>query len=215
MLKRPINMTIKQLLLLTFLLPTILHGQDTPGTKDRKFFIGVNFSPDYCYRNITKNDNSISSDQWTNIKNLEDSIYKPTFGYTTGLNFYYQIKKRLSIETGIQYSRKGYQTIPFPTVYDFNYDPAIATNYIYFTYLDFTLRANFTFLKNKFQIIASAGAVFNYLLQVSSKTVPENTTAIFQTKTHISNYAYNKINISPTISLGLKYNLTGLNYTTT
>ena len=93
MLKRPIKMTMKQLLLLTFFLPTILLGQDTTGTKDRKFFIGVNFSPDYCYRNITKNDNSISSDQWTNIKNLEDSIYKPTFGYTTGLNFYYRIKK--------------------------------------------------------------------------------------------------------------------------
>lgn len=198
---------MKQLLLLTFFLPTILLGQETTATKDRKFFIGVNFSPDYCYRNITKNDNSISSEQWTNIKNTEDSIYKPTFGYTAGLNIYYQIKKRFSIETGINYSRKGYQTIPFPTVYNFNYDPAIATNYFYFTYLDFPLRVNFNFLKSKFQIIASAGAVFNYLLQVSIKTIPETPTAIFQTQTHISNYAYNKINISPTVSLGIKYNI--------
>ncbi len=122
-------------------------------------------------------------------------------------NFYYQIKKRISIETGIQYSRKGYQTIPFPTVYDFNYDPAIATNYIYFTYLDFPLQANYTFLKSKLQIIASVGAVFNYLLKVSNKTIPEASTALFQTQTHISNYPYNKINISPTVGLGIKYNI--------
>ncbi|MEI6123295.1 MAG: outer membrane beta-barrel protein [Bacteroidota bacterium] len=198
---------MKRLLFLIFLLPAILHGQNSTSIKNRKFFIGVNFSPDYSYRFITKNDKSISSDQWTHIKNLEDSIYKPSFGFTTGLNFYYQINKLLSIETGFQYSHKGYQTIPFPTVYDFNYDPAIATNYIYFTYLDFPLRVNFTFLKSKLQIITSAGAVFNYLLQTRSKTVPETPTANFQTQINISKYHYNKINISPTVSLGLKYNI--------
>jgi hypothetical protein len=200
-------MTRKQILLLTFFLPTISFGQDTTTTKNRRFFIGVNFSPDYCYRNIAKNDNSISSDQWAHIKNILDSIYIPNFGYTTGLNFYYQIKKRLSIETGIQYSRKGYKTIALPTIYDFNYDPVIATNYFYFTYLDFPFRANFTFSKSKFQIIASAGAVLNYLLQVSGKTVPENRIAIFEIQTYGNQFAYNNINISPTVSLGLKYNI--------
>lgn len=207
MLKQPIKTMIKQLLLLTFFIPTILFGQDTTKIKERKFFIGVNFSPDYCYRTITQNDNSISSEEWTYIKNFEDSVYKPTFGYTTGFNFYYQLKKRFSIETGIQYSRKGYQTIPFPTIYDINYDPARATNYVYFSYLDVPLRANFTFLKSKIQIIASAGVVFNFLLQAHGKIVPETPTTMFQTQTHTSNYAYNKLNLSPAVSLGVKYDI--------
>lgn len=198
---------MKRLLLFTFFLPTILQGQDTTVTQDRKFFIGVNFSPDYCYRYITKNDNSISNEQWTYIKNNQDSIFKPSYGYTTGLNFYYQIKKRISIELGLQYSRKGYQTIPISTIYDFNYMPEIATSYIYYTYFDFPFHANYTFLKSKIQIIASAGAVFNYLVQASSKTVPEVSTAKFQTATFISKYPYNKVNISSTISLGLKYTI--------
>lgn len=198
---------MKWLLFITFFLPTVLHGQDTTTTKNRKFFIGVNFSPDYCYRYITKNDNSIANDQWTRIKNLEDSIYKPTFGYTTGLNLVYRIKQRLSVETGIQYSRKGYKTIPILTVYDFNLNPEKATNYIYFHYLDIPLKANLSFLKSKLQIVTSFGTVLNYLLQVSSRTVPETPTASFQTQTHISKYSYNKINLSPTVSAGLKYNI--------
>ncbi len=194
---------MKRLLLLTFLIPTILYGQDSTSTKYRKFFIGVNFSPDYCYRNITKNDNSISSDEWAYEKNYSDSIYKPTFGYTTGLNFYYQVRKWYSIESGIQYSRKGYQTIPLPTGYHFE----ITTIYYYFTYLDVPLQANFTFLKSKIQIIVSTGAIFSYLLHVGIKYVPQTQTADFQTQTHISKYSYNKINISPSVSVGLKYNV--------
>jgi hypothetical protein len=201
------QLRMKLLLLLTFIGPSILYGQDSTSTKERKKFIGINFSPDYSYRYITKNDNNISTEQWTNIKNIEDSIYKPTLGYTTGLNFYYQINKLISIETGIQYSRKGYKTIPMQTVYSFNYPPAIATNYIYYSYFDFPLRANFTFLKSKLQILASVGAVLNYLHQVSSKSVPETSTLTFQKQTHISEYPYNKINISPSISLGIKYNV--------
>lgn len=190
-----------------FLLPTILYGQDSTLAKGRRFFISESFSPDYCYRYITKNDKSITSDQWTKIKNIEDSIYTPSFGYSAGLNFYYQINRLISIETGIQYSRRGYQTIPLPTIYNFDYDPAIATSYIYFTYLDFPLRVNYTFLKSKFQIIASTGVVFNYLQQVSYKTVPENPTSIFPIQIRVSQYPYNKINYSPIVSLGLKYNI--------
>jgi hypothetical protein len=201
------QLRMKLLLLLTFFVPSILFGQDSIPTKERKFFIGINFSPDCSYRYITKNDKSISADQWTYIKNIEDSIYKPTLGYTTGLNFYYQINKLISIETGLQYSLKGYKTIPIQTQYSFNYPPAIATNYIYYSYFDFPLRANFTFLKSKLQILASVGAVLNYLHQVSSKSVPEKSSLTFQKQTHISEYPYNKINFSPSISLGIKYNV--------
>ena len=202
-------MTTFRTLFLTLLLPVISYGQDSSSTKSRKFFIGVNFSPDYCYRSLTKNDASISRDQWSFIKNLEDSIYKPTFGYTTGINFYYQITKRLFVETGIQYSQKGYMTIPILTVFNIehNFEEAIATNYIYFTYLDIPLRGCYTFLNGKIQIVTSAGATFSFLLKVKGKSVPELPTEAIQTKYFSSDYEFSKMNISPTISAGIKYNV--------
>jgi len=198
---------MKHLLILILFLPIILKGQDTSSIKQKRIFLNVNLSPDYCYRYITKNDNSITNEKWEEVKNLLDSLYKPIFGYSTGLNVYYQIGKRFSLETGFQFSRKGYKTIPILTIYDFKYDAEIATNYTYFTYFDFPLRANFSFGKNKLQFITSAGVLFNYLYQVRDKTIPETSTEKFQAQAHVSKYPYTKTNISPTISLGLKYNI--------
>jgi len=200
-------MILKQLILFALFLPTFLYGQDLSPTKERKFFIGANFSPDLCYRHITINEAVISNNQWPYIKSIQDSIYIPTFGYTTGLNVYYQFKNWFSIETGIQFSRKGYQTIPILTKYNHNQDAEIATNYLYFDYLDLPLRVNFTSSKSKVQLIASVGTVFNFLLQARMKSVPEKPTDDFQTQTEVSKYPYNKFNVSPMASLGLKFNI--------
>lgn len=171
----------------------------------RDLYIGVSFSPDFCYRYITKNNDQISDSLWKHIETLEDSIYRASFGYTTGVNLYYQFKKRFSLESGIVYSRLGYQTIPMFTVYDFDKDPEIATNFIRFNYLNLPLRANFTFLKSRMRITASAGVVFSYLLAVYAKSVPENPTFFFPEQNQKLTYPYNKFNIFSTVSVGVKY----------
>lgn len=199
---------MKQLFLLSIFFPIILYGKDTTSINGKRFFIGINFSPNYCYRYLTKNDNNLTDDKWTTIKNLEDSIYIPKFGYTTGINFGFQINRKFSVETGIQYSNNGYKTIPFSTLYHFNEPTAIATNIINYKYMDIPFIANFSFFSDKrVQIIIGVGSTLNYLLQVSGKTIPETPTATFQTKTNVIKYPYNKINISTTISAGFKYKI--------
>jgi hypothetical protein len=121
------NMTMNRIFfLIVILLSNSAFGQDKVAGKNRRFFIGVNFSPDYCYRSLSKNIDSISNSKWNYAKNIEDSVEIPKLGYTAGINFGYQIKSWLSIETGLQYSDKGYKTIPVTTVYDFSHDPEIA-----------------------------------------------------------------------------------------
>jgi hypothetical protein len=195
------------LILLTLSLQTF--GQDTTTTR-HKLFIGLNLSPDHCGRLITQNDKSISNATWSRDKALEDSIIRPKFGYTAGISFDYQINNWLSVETGLQFSNKGFKTIPILTIYNSS-NPfggfTEATNIISYEYLDIPLKAKFYFLKNRFQLLASIGATFNYLLRVTVKTIPTEETETNKTETNVDDYPYNKINISPTISFGAKYNL--------
>ncbi len=203
-----IRYTMKRLLILTIILLSFTaYGQDSTVVKNRWFNIGVNFSPDFCYRTLKRNDNSISIETWNEIKNYEDSIEIHKLGYTTGINFGFRINKHISIETGIQYSNKGYKTIPVMIVYDFNEQPELGTMIIKYSYYDIPLRVNFSFLKKRIQIIAGAGIVLNFLQQVNCKIIPKKPTTTFKTETHISHYDYDKSNFSPTVNIGLKYKI--------
>ena len=190
-----------------FLFSCSVYGQDNAATKVRKFFISANFSPDYCYRTLIKNDKSITDSAWTNAKSILDTIEVAKFGYTSGLVIGYQLKDFIGIETGIQYSNKGYKTVPIMTIYDWNKPGALATNIFSHSYLDFPLRVNFTFFKKKVQVIASVGVVLNYIVQSSIKTIPQTPTTDFNTQKNINHYDFKKINLSPTVSVGLKYKL--------
>jgi opacity protein-like surface antigen len=200
---------VRQLLLIStaVLSLTVAYSQDSTVVKDRRFYIGASFSPDYSYRTLTKNDDTLSSASWTRIKNLEDSIYKPKYGFTTGICFGFQINKRLSIETGILYSDKGYKTVPILTIYDWSQPPAKATNIIKYVYMDIPLKANYTFLKKRLQIVVSIGAVLNRYRYSRTKTIPETPTATFKEQVYKNTYDYNSINISPTVSVGVKYKI--------
>ena len=71
-----------------------------------KFALGVNFSPAYAYRFIW-----ISKDASTftqSFKELLDDCETGKFGYTTGLNFSWFALKRLTVESGIWFSDKGF-----------------------------------------------------------------------------------------------------------
>jgi len=195
------------------LLSTSSFGQVKTDTlssnKARRLLIGVNFSSDYCYRTLTKNDNSISDSLWIYAKHIEDSIEIAKFGYTIGISFSYQFNKRLSAEIGIQYSNKGYKTIPIETL---SVDESgniffseRATNYLSFLYLDIPVKANYVFFQKRTQLITSLGVTLNILQTTRFKSISETTSEEFVTSA--DDYPYKKINLSPFVSAGLVYNV--------
>src|SRR4051812_48865989 len=93
------------LVLLTFL-PLITLCQTSDTTKSKKISIGVMYSPDYCYRTLKPDASEISKA----IVETRDNFEIPKFGFTTGLSFIYQLNKKLSLETGLQFSDKGEKT---------------------------------------------------------------------------------------------------------
>jgi hypothetical protein len=173
--------------------------------KISRFYFGINISADNCYRTLTKNDNTVDS-LWNYARNIEDSIEIPKFGYTAGISFGYEFTRRLSAEAGIQYSNKGYRTIPIET--EILFDPdygTLARNTISFIYLDFPLKVNYTFFDKRVKLITSLGVTVNVLLKSTFRSVPEDKG--IEEFYYVSDYPYNKINISPEIGIGIKYKI--------
>ena len=77
---------------LTALLLTFLSFSAVAQAQPGNIQFGVNFSPEYSHR--------------TPYFFLDRS----KMGFTTGINSIYQLNNRIALETGLQYSNKGYQT---------------------------------------------------------------------------------------------------------
>jgi hypothetical protein len=185
------------------------YGQDNTATTDfKRVQIGVNVSTDIAYRTLQNNEGSQSMAH--RIDSYND-IEIPKISYTAGANVSFNINKLLSLETGVQYSNKGYQTkmlaIPFETlVYDPN-TPTAEGKMIYdYHYIDIPVKANFTIGQNKVRFFSSIGLTANILIDAtqSSIIVAQNETTKYK---HDTNYGYNKLNISPTISVGIDYKI--------
>jgi len=181
---------MKKLLALIFVIVSVIaYAQDSTKTKKTsRFFIGVNFSPDYCSGRLK--DGALSVSYFKGV---------PKFGYTSGINICYVITKHISIETGIQYSKKDFETkttgLTFGDTIDrrrgFVYH--VNENDLYtYHYLDIPLKANFVFGKNKTRFITSVGLTTNILVKATSSFISDN---------------YTRINFSPTVSCGIDYKI--------
>ena len=196
---------MKQLLILvaTFASLTV-PGQNTNQTQ--KIIIGFNFSPDYSSRTLKNNDDASSSDLV--IKNRND-IETAKFGYTTGLNVYVNFSQLVGFETGIQYSNKGYKTKNQDLVY-FPPSPSSPTKarFIYaYQYIGIPLKAKFSFGKNKVRFVSSIGFMTNFLLNIKQTANYEYSNGKTEKKSQSSKSGFNKVDISPMLSVGVDYKL--------
>lgn len=173
-----------------------------------KIEIGVNVSPDICFRTLKNNSGSPITDAIIEQRN-KNEISK--VGYTAGLNVCFNLKRFFGLETGIHYSNKGYQTDMQNLTYGYFNPPTgnvpAQVNFIYnMYYIDIPVKANFTFGKNKLRFIASAGIATNVFINETQTNVwvyPDKT----DKETHKTAFGYKKFNISPMLSLGLDYKI--------
>ena len=91
-----------------------IQGQNK--NQNHRLQFGLNISPDYSFRTLKNNDGSASSNIVIQSRN-NNEIYK--LGFTMGLNVRFDCSQSIGLETGIQFSNKGYKT---KTRYLF-YDP--------------------------------------------------------------------------------------------
>jgi hypothetical protein len=202
--------TIKPLITLTLTLTTFCSfGRDKTNdnfpTDFKRVQIGFNISPDLCFRTLKGNENSATSN-FVMKNNKQRETLK--VAYTARLNVCYNIKKSIGIETGIQYSNKGFQT-KLDKVVPLVPDPALFNQFKYifnYHYLDFPLKVNFTFGENKVRFFSSAGITTNLFLKQIQTNVYHFPDRTIRTS-NPTRYDYKKVNLSPTISIGIDYKI--------
>lgn len=204
--------------LLTILIASNIYGQENPEaaakTDFKKIQIGINFSPDFCFRTLKNNDGSATSDivvKWRN----ENETGK--LGYTTGINMIFNLNKNIGIGAGIQYSNKGYQIkledLSFGSMIDprrgfTNPSGAAITSakFIYNDhYIDIPLKVNFSFGKKKIRFVTSVGVATNIFIRETNTSVLKYSDGTKDRDTQQTSYAYNKVNLSPFVSAGIDW----------
>ena len=185
------------------------YGQDNTKlatiSNFKRVQIGINISPDICFRTRKNIDGGSLGDIIVNEYNKIETI---KISYSAGLNVCFNIKKFVSLEAGIQYSNKGYRTKFLDLVFE-QPDPSLPekVKMIYsYHYIDIPVKVNFTIGKKKVRFFTSVGVTTNIFIeetQIGVLVYSDRT----ERKTSSTNTDYNNVNISPTISVGIDYKI--------
>ena len=186
----------------------------------KRFMFGINVSPDYCYRTMKNNNNSKSSES---IIDLRKKYETPLFGYSGGVNVLYLFSKQFSVEAGVQYSKKGYRMkardLNFGDQvdprYGFTYNTAVgnSSGLVGFKvrynhhYLDIPLRAIYTIGEKRMRFTSSIGITTSIPLKATQTSVIEYGDGDTQRTNNDQLYKFNRLNISPTVSVGIDYSI--------
>lgn len=203
---------MKQLALFLLLLTPFwdCYGQknepkETSVTTFRKIQIGINFSPDICFRTLKNDDGSSSSNLVITQRN---ALEIAKIGYTTGINACFNIKTFLAVEAGIQYSNKGYRTKKYDLVFaqPGQSFPQQTKNIFSVHYIDVPLKVKYILGKKRLRFLGGIGLVTNIFLK-------EMVTKYYYYSDHTdkkrtaTGFNYNTINLSSVVSIGIDYKI--------
>lgn len=129
------------------------------------FSVGVSVSPDYCSRSLV--DNSDGDPIVPSLISVRNTLEIAKTGFTSGINARYKFSKLFSVETGLQYSNKGYKSTTTNLTFNSS-DPNDPTS-VYFVYnmyhIDVPVLATFSIGSKDFLFCASAGISANFFLK--------------------------------------------------
>ncbi len=165
----------------------------------RKLKIGINFSPDYCYR-ILKVDST--NNHTKSLMNYRNETEIPKISFSTSINLLYQFSNNFELETGLQYSNNGYRTKK-SKVNGFDY-------YFKYSFHQLNLPVRIIYKTNwekKMQFTSSVGIATSYLFKYQTITFLSENNEKFERKAYdyTKIYNYKEINFMPTVSIGIDY----------
>ena len=154
----------KNLLTIVILLLTASSfGQKKDSLPEKRFDVGINFSPTYCFRMLTF------------PSEVRDYIDIPRYAYTAGASIRFTVKKRVQLESGVFYAKKGILTkehSPLAGTPNGQFDPNLPVKEIYqynYDYLEFPFKTNLYLLNNRFKLYFTGGVSFNILVHYDHK----------------------------------------------
>ncbi len=196
---------MRQLILVTIL----FFGFEVFGQETSRFKLGLIIAPNLVHRTLIEVESNDLTEFIIEHRNRDEI---PKFGYNIGLNIDFNFSNNFSFETGIQYANKGFKTKVID-IYSIQPDPNTPINYQCFDshhYMDIPLKINYTAGKNKIRFLASIGVSTNILIEsVRKKTFTnlDGTVKSEKTGLNATTERYERLNVSPLISLGTEYQI--------
>ena len=194
----------KHLFILLLFLPFFGSAQNASKPAFSRFQIGTGFSPDFAYRMLRSNQNRF-------LLEARENTEEPKFGYTVGIGAQFNVNQWLGITAGLMYADRGYQTKKTALV-PFEPDPELPDairNRYHFNYMDLPVMIRLRLPLGSRAIALSAGAATNVLVQQTVTTIQySGDDRNVERESHaFSETSYNRINLSPIMSLGIEQNL--------
>jgi hypothetical protein len=183
-----------------------LAQNNTATKKSRQILIGFNVSTLYNYRSLTNSGGDAFADVIIKDRNARE---KGRIGYVAGVSLSRNISKHFSIEAGIVYADRGYETKSYNLVYS-SPDPAAPTQakYVYkYRYIDVPVKLRLDAGDKKVRFTSSAGLAINFSADISNKGIYTYADGRTEKRNMSSQFHYNPINISPVLSAGALYEL--------
>lgn len=193
---RPLSVTICMLVAL------FSQGQD------RRFFVGIQASPDLAYRSLELVDRNTFSEVIIDARNR---LEVPRLGFTGSLVAGCALSEQFALEAGVGYSLHGW-ALDFSELsfgdqieprrgFIYNTNDVISSLNREFHYLNLPVRATLTLGKGRLRSISSVGASASILLKANSVSVINGDRNVLQQD------GYNAFNLFPMISSGVAYAL--------
>jgi hypothetical protein len=167
------NIKFKNPIAFLLLIASILNFNNIKATNDlqpiKKNKISVNFSPEFAYRSVISNSN-YTSNFWASER--------PIPSFSAGFAFMHSFSKKFEIETGLNYSIKGFQ-IPNIVMTTVDNPDARDPNNLYdvkykYRFIDIPLKFNTFFKIKKMNCFVSTGAVGNILIDGKALLINKN-----------------------------------------
>jgi hypothetical protein len=164
-----------------------------------KFVLGIYYSPNISYRALSN----------SNITKLRDNSEENKYGSSVGFTFGYHILQFISIETGLQFSSRGFQTkfefLKFAEPDTFMPENVGMLDNFY--YLSIPIKLEFSKEFSKFIIFSSTGLISNILLRQNQEY---NVTYKDRKETFLYNHTndFRKITLMSVFSIGFAYKYT-------
>lgn len=169
-------------------------------TGENPWSVGINFSPNFCYRTIRSNSKDPFMESWINsLNNYEVN----GSGFNTGIQVSYKIRNAIAVESGLSYANYSYQNRPFPvaTVNYPDFRSTTARYFYHFTYFEIPLRIVYIGNAPKNSFTFSAGIINQFGLdQYTFERIESGNKIVEDNKFYGDKI--NSYNIASTISFG-------------
>lgn len=124
-----------------------------------KWSAGLHFAPEYSYRSLQ------SGSDWINTVAYRDSIELPSFGFSTGAFIRHSLNKKISFETGLNFSDRHYSSKYIDVVLELDEGLRKIKTSHHFYYLSLPIKGNYMLYESKASFYLTAEVTFDlYLL---------------------------------------------------